>query len=75
MLLKGRSSKTRNIGLLLKRKKYSDLKAYIVKNMVPIKDIVLGLKMLPQKNKVERYTRSYKNAADKEAVGFIADLG
>ena len=45
--------------------------------MVPIQELVLGPKRLSHRERdleVERYTRSYKNASDKKAVGFLANL-
>ena len=55
---------------------FEDFNDYVKDNMVPIKEIVLGPKRMSQKDReyeVERVTRSYKRAADKKAVGFIAD--
>ena len=45
--------------------------------MVPMQELILGPKRLSQRERdleVERYTRSYKNASDKKAVGFLADI-
>ena len=55
---------------------FEDFNEYMKDNMVPIKEKVLGPKRMSQKDReyeVERVTRSYKRAADKKAVGFIAD--
>ena len=59
------------------QKKFQKFQDYVVENMVPIKELVLGPKRLSQREReleVERHTRSYKNASDKKAVGFLADL-
>ena len=63
--------------LARQEKRFKDFNTYVQDNMVPIKEIVLGPKRLSQKDReleVERVTRSYKNYADKKAVGFLADL-
>ena len=56
--------------------RFQDFNQYVQENKVPIKEIPLDPKRLSQKDReleVERVTRSYKNPADKKAVGFIAD--
>ena len=59
------------------QEKFRRFQVYVRDNMVPIKEIVFGPKRLDQREReieVERATRSYKNAADKKAVAFLADL-
>ena len=57
--------------------KFQKFQEYVADNMIPIQELVLGPKRLSQRERdleVERYTKSYKNASDKKAVGFLADL-
>ena len=59
------------------REEFKEFQNYVATNMVPIKDLVLGPKRLSQREReleIARATSSFKNAADKKAVSFLADL-
>ena len=57
--------------------KFKEFTEYAADNMVPMQELVLGPKRLTQRERdleLARATSSFKNASDKKAVGFLADL-